>query len=64
VALVGFTVLAFGLAFVALPLPGALVIPLGLAILATEFAWAGKLLVPIQKVLERLKALTRCRRTS
>lgn len=38
---VGITVLLTGLAMTVLPGPAVLVIPLGLAILATEFAWAG-----------------------
>jgi hypothetical protein len=40
VALVGGTVLLFGIAMIALPAPSILVIPAGLAILALEFAWA------------------------
>lgn len=44
VAIIGFTVLLIGLAMVVLPGPATLVIPLGLAILATEFVWAKRLL--------------------
>jgi len=44
VALIGFTVLLIGLAMVVLPGPAIIVIPLGLAILATEFVWARRLL--------------------
>lgn len=51
----GFTVLAVGLALIVLPGPAILVIPLGLAILATQFSWARKLLQPIRKRLLRLK---------
>jgi hypothetical protein len=40
VAVVGSTVLLLGLAMVVLPGPAIVVIPLGLAILATEFVWA------------------------
>jgi hypothetical protein len=40
VGVIGGTVILFGLALVILPGPAFLVIPLGLAILATEFAWA------------------------
>jgi len=60
VTVVGFGVLAFGVAFIILPLPGSgiLVIPFGLAILATEFRWARKLLDPIRKVIRCLKAHT------
>lgn len=44
VAIAGFTVLLIGLAMVVLPGPAFIVIPLGLAILATEFVWARSLL--------------------
>ena len=40
VGVIGGTILLIGLALVFLPGPAVLVIPLGLAILATEFAWA------------------------
>jgi tellurite resistance protein TerC len=40
VGLVGGTVLAIGVALIVLPGPALLVIPLGLAILGAEFAWA------------------------
>jgi uncharacterized protein (TIGR02611 family) len=40
VAVVGGTVLLIGLALLVLPGPAFLVIPIGLAILATEFVWA------------------------
>jgi len=53
VAVFGFSVLAFGVALIVLPGPAILVIPLGLAILATEFLWARKLLLPIRKFLRR-----------
>ena len=44
VAVIGFTVLLVGIAMIVLPGPAFLVIPLGLAILATEFVWAAALL--------------------
>jgi uncharacterized protein (TIGR02611 family) len=40
VAVVGTTVLLIGIALLVLPGPAFLIIPLGLAILAIEFAWA------------------------
>jgi uncharacterized protein (TIGR02611 family) len=43
VAVIGFTVLLIGVAMVVLPGPAIVVIPLGLAILATEFVWARRL---------------------
>ncbi len=44
VAALGFTVLGAGVALLALPGPGLVVIIVGLAILATEFAWAERAL--------------------
>jgi len=44
VAVIGSTVLAIGIALIVLPGPAFVVIPLGLAILATEFLWARRLL--------------------
>jgi hypothetical protein len=40
VSVVGATVLLIGIALLVLPGPAFIVIPLGLAILATEYAWA------------------------
>jgi uncharacterized protein (TIGR02611 family) len=51
IALTGFTVLLVGAAMIFLPGPAVLIIPAGLAILATEFVWARRLL---KKVKERL----------
>lgn len=56
VAVIGFSVLAFGVALTVLPGPAVLVIPLGLAILATEFLWARTLLHRIRELLRGLKA--------
>ncbi len=44
IAIVGVSVLCIGAAMIFLPGPAIVVIPLGLAILATEFAWAKVLL--------------------
>ncbi len=44
VIVIGFTVLVIGVALIVLPGPAFLVIPLGLALLATEFLWARRLL--------------------
>jgi len=52
VAVIGFTVLAIGLAMIVLPGPAFIVIPVGLAILATEFVWARRLL---RKVKNKIK---------
>jgi tellurite resistance protein TerC len=40
ILVVGMTVLLIGIAMLVLPGPAIVVIPVGLAILATEFAWA------------------------
>jgi hypothetical protein len=42
VGMIGGTVLVIGIALIVLPGPAFLVIPAGLAILALEFAWAGR----------------------
>lgn len=44
IALMGGTVVLVGIALIVLPGPATVVIPLGLAILATEFVWARTLL--------------------
>ncbi|OGW54503.1 MAG: hypothetical protein A2Y81_06785 [Nitrospirae bacterium RBG_13_43_8] len=46
---VGFTVLFAGLSMTVLPGPAIVVIPAGLAILATEFLWARRLLERIKQ---------------
>ncbi|MDE2180703.1 MAG: PGPGW domain-containing protein [candidate division NC10 bacterium] len=55
VIVVGFTVLLFGITLIVLPGPAVLVIPIGLAILATEFVWARRLLVRFRWKTRRLK---------
>src|SRR5882724_3980507 len=52
VAIVGMTVLLVGVAMIVLPGPAVVVIPLGLAILATEFVWARRLL---ERVRDRVR---------
>ncbi len=44
VAVIGTTVVLFGLTLIVLPGPAVVVVPLGLALLATEFAWARRLI--------------------
>lgn len=44
IATIGLSVLLIGGAMIVLPGPAIIVIPAGLAILATEFAWARRLL--------------------
>ena len=54
-SVVGGTVLLIGLTLIVLPGPAFLVIPLGLAILATEFVWAKHLLAKAKGMLVRKK---------
>lgn len=49
VALVGGTVLLFGIALIVLPGPAFVVIPVGLAILGAEFAWARRWLRTVKR---------------
>ena len=53
VAVIGGTVLLIGGAMIVLPGPAVVVIPLGLAILATEFVWARRLLKRVQAKMRR-----------
>jgi len=55
VAVVGFTMLIAGIAMIVLPGPAFIFIPAGLAILATEFLWAKKLLQKLKEKLRRDK---------
>jgi uncharacterized protein (TIGR02611 family) len=48
IAVLGFTILLLGVAMIVTPGPSLLVIVLGLAILATEFIWARRLLNQIR----------------
>ena len=43
IGVIGFTVLLIGVAMMVLPGPAIIVIPIGLAILASEFAWARRI---------------------
>lgn len=52
---IGFTILAIGIAVIVLPGPAIVVIPGGLALLATEFIWAKKLLVAVKARIDRMK---------
>lgn len=53
VFVVGSTVLAIGVALIVLPGPALIVIPVGLAILSIEFAWARIWLRKIRESLSR-----------
>lgn len=56
ILLVGGTVLAIGVAMILLPGPAVVVIPLGLAILAVEFAWARRWLVRMREKAQLLRS--------
>jgi uncharacterized protein (TIGR02611 family) len=60
VGVIGVTVLAVGIAMIVLPGPAVIVIPLGLGILATEFAWAHSLLCSLKTRATRLKKGSPC----
>lgn len=53
VLVVGITVLLIGIAMIVLPGPAVLVIPLGLSILAAEFAWAKRWLDRVKDIAAR-----------
>ena len=55
IAIVGFTVILIGIIMIATPGPAIVVIPLGLAILATEFLWAKRLLKKVKDKIMREK---------
>lgn len=54
----GFTVLVAGLGMLVLPGPGLVVIVVGLAILALEFAWAERMLERAVDKMERARQVT------
>jgi len=53
VAVIGFTMLLIGIAMIILPGPAFIFIPVGLAILATEFIWAKKLLKRVKSKIKK-----------
>lgn len=55
-AVIGGTILLIGIAMIVLPGPAMVLIPLGLAVLATEFLWARRWLRKTRKLLEQTKA--------
>jgi len=59
ISALGFGTLAIGLALTITPVPSALVILLGLAVLAPEYAWARRLIVPCRDLAHRLVTFAR-----
>jgi len=53
VAVIGITLLAVGIAMIVLPGPAIVVVPFALGILATEFAWARRLLHMVRTRMQR-----------
>ena len=53
IAIVCFTVLLLGVVMIVLPGPAFIIIPLGLAILATEFVWAQRLLTKAKAYFDK-----------
>lgn len=54
IAMTGLVVLLVGVLMLVLPGPAFIVIPMGLAILSLEFAWAGLLLKRVRKQLSEV----------
>jgi uncharacterized protein (TIGR02611 family) len=62
VAVVGFLLLAIGVALLVLPGPGILVIAAGIAVLALEFPWAERLAKRAQDAIETVLRRAKLRR--
>jgi tellurite resistance protein TerC len=56
VGVIGGTILLIGVAMIVLPGPAVVVIPIGLAVLATEFVWARRWLRKARKLFKKTKA--------
>jgi tellurite resistance protein TerC len=54
VSVVGATALLIGIALLVLPGPAFIVIPVGLAILATEYAWARRWLKKVRRIASNI----------
>lgn len=55
VAIIGFTILLIGLITFFTPGPAIIIIPVGLAVLATEFVWAEKLLTKFKEKVKNVR---------
>jgi hypothetical protein len=55
VSVIGGTIVLFGIALLVLPGPGSVVIPIGLVIMGSEFAWARWLLRRGKKIVKKTK---------
>lgn len=63
ILIIGGTIIFFGVLLLVLPGPGILVIIAGLAVLATEFAFAEKALTKIKKSVKKLGEKVRKKNT-
>jgi len=57
VSVIGATVLLIGVALLVLPGPAFIVIPIGLAILATEYAWARRWLKKVRRMASNVVSI-------
>jgi uncharacterized protein (TIGR02611 family) len=55
ITVIGFTVVAMGIAMMVLPGPAIVVIPIGLGVLATEYVWARRLLKHAKSHIARIR---------
>lgn len=55
IAIIGTTILIIGIALIILPGPAFIVIPIGLAVLASEFVWARRLLERGRAFISKLR---------
>ncbi len=55
IGVIGGTILAIGIAMVVLPGPAIVVIPLGLAVLATEYIWARRWLKKLRVMVQQAR---------
>ena len=55
IAIIGGTILLIGIALLVLPGPAFVVIPVGLAILATEFAWARRAVIKARAMVAKAR---------
>lgn len=53
VTLIGFTILMIGIVMIVFPGPAFIIIPLGLAILGTEYVWANKMFEKMKKGVKK-----------
>lgn len=55
IGVIGGTILALGIAMIVLPGPAIVVVPLGLAVLATEYIWARRWLKKLRAMVQQAR---------